>query len=229
MKYNNIKKAKFISRPNRFIAVIEIQGIREICHVKNTGRCKELLIPGAEIFIQEAKNGNRKTKYDLIAVYKGERLINMDSQIPNKVFEEWLGEGILFKEIHYIKSEYQYLNSRFDFYLEYEDKKALIEVKGVTLEENGVVLFPDAPTERGVRHIRHLCQAVADGYEAYIVFIVQMQDVLYFEPNRSTHNAFAEALVKAEEEGVKIIAFDCVVLPDDIKANNLLEVKLFRS
>ncbi|NTW06086.1 MAG: DNA/RNA nuclease SfsA [Peptococcaceae bacterium] len=227
MKYNNIKKAKFISRPNRFIAVIEIQGIQEICHVKNTGRCKELLVPGAEVFIQEAENSNRKTKYDLIAVYKGVRLINIDSQIPNKIFNEWLGEGVLFKNISYLKSEYKYLNSRFDFYLENENKKTLIEVKGVTLEENGVVLFPDAPTERGLKHIKHLCQAVADGYEAYIVFIVQMQDVLYFEPNRSTHSAFAEALVRAEEAGVKIIALDCVVYPDDIKVNNRLEVKLF--
>jgi sugar fermentation stimulation protein A len=229
MKYNNIKKAKFISRPNRFIAIIEIHGLQEVCHVKNTGRCKELLIPGAEIFVQELENRNRKTKYDLIAVYKGQRLINIDSQIPNKIFNEWLGEGVLFKDISYLKAEYQYLNSRFDFYLEHEDKKTLVEVKGVTLEENGVVLFPDAPTERGLKHIRHLCQAVADGYEAYIVFIVQMQDVLYFEPNRSTHNAFAEALLKAEKEGVKIIALDCVVYPDDIRVKSQLEVKLFGS
>jgi sugar fermentation stimulation protein A len=162
MKYKDIKRAKFLSRPNRFIAHIEVEGRPEVCHVKNTGRCHELLIPGADIVIQEVKHPQRKTNYGIIAVYKGQRLINIDSQVPNKVFREWLSESLLFQDINLIKAEYRYGSSRLDFYMASESRKVLVEVKGVTLEEKGVALFPDAPTERGIKHINHLCQAFLD-------------------------------------------------------------------
>lgn len=226
MEYKNIKQGKFISRPNRFIAYIEIDGKTEICHVKNTGRCKELLIPDATVFVQEFDTDHRKTKYDLISVYKGERLINMDSQIPNKVFHEWILTGNLFEEIAFIKPECKYKNSRFDFYIETMKRKIFVEVKGVTLEENGVALFPDAPTERGVKHINELCQCMEDGYEAYIVFVIQMKDVFYFTPNIKTHEAFGEALKKAMEQGVHILALDCEVTENSIIAGDFVEVKL---
>ena len=193
MKYKDIKRAKFLSRPNRFIAHIEVEGRPEVCHVKNTGRCHELLIPGADIVIQEVKHPQRKTNYGIIAVYKGQRLINIDSQVPNKVFREWLSESLLFQDINLIKAEYRYGSSRLDFYMASESRKVLVEVKGVTLEEKGVALFPDAPTERGIKHINHLCQALEEGYEAYLFFIIQMKDVLYFTLTIKTHPAFGEA------------------------------------
>lgn len=226
MEYKNIKQGKFLSRPNRFIAYIEIGEKTEVCHVKNTGRCKELLIPGATVFLQEFDSNHRKTKYDLISVYKGERLINMDSQVPNKVFHEWVLMGNLFKEITLIKPECKYKNSRFDFYIETVTRKIFIEIKGVTLEEDGVVLFPDAPTERGIKHLMELCECVRDGYEAYIVFIIQMKDVLYFTPNIKTHKAFGEALTNARNQGVKIMALDCEVTEHSITAADFVEVKL---
>ncbi len=163
MHYKDVKKAIFIARPNRFIARIEIDGQEEICHVKNTGRCRELLVPGAEVFVQEVSSRTRKTKYDLLGVYKGERLVNIDSQAPNQVFHEWILGSDFLPGINVIKPEYKYLNSRFDFYLEAGDRKILVEVKGVTLERDGVVLFPDAPTERGIKHITELCHAVGEG------------------------------------------------------------------
>lgn len=226
MQYQNIKKAQFLSRPNRFIAHIEIDGRPEICHVKNTGRCRELLTPGASIFVQEVNSVTRKTKYDLIGVYKGERLINIDSQAPNKVFHDWVSSGNYFNDIRLIKPECRYKNSRLDFYIETGRRRILVEVKGVTLEENGVVLFPDAPTERGVKHLADLCQCINEGYEAYIFFIVQMQDVRYFTPNYKTHRGFGEALQKAEKQGVKIIAFDCEVAADSIMAGEFVPVRL---
>ncbi len=226
MRYENIKEAKFISRPNRFIAHIEINGKIEVCHVKNTGRCKELLIPNATIFVQEFDNPNRKTKYDLIAVYKGDRLINMDSQIPNKVFHEWVCQSNLFSENAIIKPETKYGNSRFDFYIEDGDRKAFIEVKGVTLEESGIALFPDAPTERGVKHINELCSCLNDGYEAYIVFIVQMNKIMSFTPNNRTHKAFGDALCYAKKCGVNILALDCSVTTDSISAGEKVNVQL---
>lgn len=229
MEYKNIKQAKFINRPNRFIANIEIDGNIEICHVKNTGRCRELLIPGARIFVQEFDTRTRKTKYDLISVYKGDRLINIDSQVPNKVFHEWLIEGNLIENITLIKPESKYGNSRFDFYIEtHDNRKIFIEVKGVTLEEGGVVLFPDAPTERGVKHISELCQSLNDGYEAYIVFIVQMKDVLYFTPNNKTHKLFGDTLKTAKSKGVKIIALDTWVTEKSICAGDPVEIRLDR-
>ena len=226
MQYENIREAKFISRPNRFIAHIEIDGKEEICHVKNTGRCKELLVRGATVFVQEVSSEKRKTKYDLLGVYKGEKLINIDSQAPNKIFHEWMVESDFFSDINFIKPECQYQKSRLDFYLETSSRKIFAEVKGVTLEKNGVVLFPDAPTERGIKHINELCRAISEGFEAYLVFIIQMKEVLYFTPNRETHPAFAEAVLNAFNRGVKIIALDCEVAADSIVARNFVEVRI---
>ena len=226
MKYNDIKIARFLSRPNRFIANIAIDGKQEICHVKNTGRCRELLIPDATVFVQEVNSANRKTKYDLIVVSKEERLINIDSQVPNKVFHEWVMGNNFFKNINFIRPECKYKSSRLDFYIETDSRKIFVEVKGVTLENNGVALFPDAPTERGVKHITDLCHAINEGFEAYLVFIIQMKDVLYFTPNNETHRAFGDALIKAEKHGVKIIALDCEVAVDYIAARDFVEVRL---
>jgi sugar fermentation stimulation protein A len=226
MVYKNIKEAKFISRPNRFIANIEIDGDTKLCHVKNTGRCKELLIPGSRVFVQEVSSKSRKTKYDLISVYKGEILINIDSQAPNKVFYDWMQDSNYFTDITFIKPESRYKNSRFDFYVETSTRKIFIEIKGVTLEEDGVALFPDAPTERGVRHIKELCESIKNGYEAYIIFIIQMEDVLYFTPNVKTHKAFGDALKNAKKAGVKILALDCKVTENSIIARNFVDVRI---
>ncbi|MGN0399364.1 MAG: DNA/RNA nuclease SfsA [Blautia sp.] len=226
MKYENVEEGCFIKRPNRFIAHVEIQGKEEICHVKNTGRCRELLVPGASVFLQKSDRKERKTAYDLIAVQKGNRLINMDSQIPNKVVEEWLLEGNLFGKEASVRRETKYGNSRFDLYIEQGERKIFMEVKGVTLEENHVVRFPDAPTERGIKHIKELCRCIEDGYEAYLLFVIQMEDVDYFEPNRKTHEAFAEALKEAQEAGVHILAYDCEVKKDLIKLRKPVTVNL---
>lgn len=226
MIYNRIKKARFINRPNRFIANIEVDGQREVCHVKNTGRCKELLVEGAEIYVQEFNNTNRKTKYDLVSVYKGDRLVNIDSQAPNKVFHEFLLKGQLFKDIKFIKPEYKYKSSRFDFYLEAGDKKILVEVKGVTLEEEGVVMFPDAPTERGLKHLNELGESLDEGYEAYVCFIIQMKDVLYFTPNYKTHKVFGDTLKDVVKKGVKAMAIDCLVTSEGLHANQMVGVIL---
>lgn len=224
MKYQNIYPATFIDRPNRFIAHCKIHGTTETCHVKNTGRCKELLLPGAEVFVQKTDNLNRLTKYDLITVKKGNRLINIDSQAPNKVFAEWLAVGGL--KTTMIKPESVYGSSRFDFYAEAGKRKIYIELKGVTLEENGVVLFPDAPTERGVKHVKELCQCMHDGFEAMIVFLVQMENIRYFTPNDKTHAAFGQALREAHRQGVKLMALDCQVTTDSITARNPVEIRL---
>lgn len=217
MKYNSIVKGKFISRPNRFIANVEIDGKTAICHVKNTGRCKELLTPGAEVFLQHFNKPVRKTEYDLISVKKGSRLINMDSQAPNKVFYEWANR--YFDNITLLKPECKYKNSRFDCYIETDNKKIFVEVKGVTLENEGVVMFPDAPTERGVKHINELIDAHSEGYETYIVFVVQMENAKYLTPNRATHPEFADALLNAQKHGVKILCLDCIVKEDELKIN----------
>ncbi|MCH5188547.1 MAG: DNA/RNA nuclease SfsA [Oscillospiraceae bacterium] len=225
MKYDNIFPGEFISRPNRFIANISINGQPEVCHVKNTGRCRELLIPGSSVFVQRSKRQERKTKYDLISVYKGNMLINMDSQAPNKVFGEWANGGY-FGTPTLIRPEYRYKNSRFDFYIETSNRKIFVEVKGVTLEENGVVLFPDAPTERGVKHIRELCDAVNDGYEAYIFFIAQMGRAKLFRPNRRTHPEFAEALLSASKNGVNVACLNCRVTPDTLEIMDHIKTEL---
>ncbi len=216
MKYERIETGRFLERPNRFIAYIEIFGKKETVHVKNTGRCAELLQPGATVYVQKTDNPERKTQWDLIAVEKGDRIVNMDSQVPNKVVEEWLKKGKLFPNATLIRPETTYGNSRFDFYIEIEERRIFMEVKGVTLEEDGVVRFPDAPTERGVKHVEELVEAVKAGYEAYIFFVVQMKDVKYFTPHWKRHAAFGEALKKASQEGVQVLAYDCLVDGDSI-------------
>ena len=187
MRYDNIHKGKFLSRPNRFIANVEIDGKAEVCHVKNTGRCKELLIEGCTVWLEHSDSESRKTAFDLVAVEKGDRLINMDSQAPNKAVGEWLREKMPFGEGFSVYPEKKYGNSRFDFYLESQDRKIFMEVKGCTLEKDGVVLFPDAPTIRGVKHIDELSHCLDEGYESYIMILVQMSDVKYFTPNYDTH------------------------------------------
>lgn len=226
MRYHNTLSATFISRPNRFIANCAIDGKTVACHVKNTGRCQELLVPGAQVILQKSGNQSRKTLYDLIAVYKGTRLINIDSQAPNKVFAEFLQTERLFTDIALIKPEFTYGNSRFDFYINAGNREILVEVKGVTLEESDVVLFPDAPTQRGLKHLQELLLARKNGYEAYVVFIIQMSGVNYFSPNIRTHQAFGAALQAAETQGVKILALDCLVTENSIKAKDYVKVVL---
>ncbi len=226
MTYGQTAEGVFVSRPNRFIAHVDIAGKREICHVKNTGRCKELLVPGARIVLEKSKNPLRKTAYDIIAVYKGDRLINMDSQAPNRVFFEWAKTAGEFADIAFIKPECVYKNSRFDFYLEGETRRVFAEVKGVTLEEDGVVMFPDAPTLRGQKHLTELSDAVRNGYEAYVVFVVQMENCCYFTPNRKTDEAFAKALEQAISDGVRVLCFTCKTTPNSLVADTALPVKL---
>ncbi len=226
MKYENIKKGIFKERINRFIAHVYVDGILEVCHVKNTGRCKEILVEGCEVYLQEFNSDKRKTKFDLISVYKGNRLINIDSQVPNKMFYEWVNKGNLFEDLKKIKPEVFYNKSRFDFYVEHLNKKAFIEVKGVTLEKDGIVLFPDAPTSRGIKHLNELILSKNEGYDAYIVFIIQMENINYFTPNYETHKEFGETLKKCKESGVNIIALDSIVKPDEIYINSNVEIKI---
>lgn len=224
MKYSDIYKGIFLERPNRFIAICEIDGKEETCHVKNTGRCRELLVKGATVYLEKSSNPNRKTQFDLIAVEKNDRLINMDSQIPNFVVAESLNK--IFRDIIFVKQEYKYGNSRFDVYVETKTEKIFVEVKGVTLEDDGVVRFPDAPTERGVKHLKELQNAVKNGYRACVVFLIQMQDVKYFEPNYETHFEFATELKKAHENGVEIFVYDSIVTPEEIVMNNKIKLKM---
>ncbi|MBR3596477.1 MAG: DNA/RNA nuclease SfsA [Clostridia bacterium] len=230
MKYKNVIQGNFISRPNRFIAKVLVDGYQETVHVKNTGRCREIFIPGATVYLSVSDNHARKTKYDLIAVEKttenGTILINTDSQIPNYCAEEFLPHSGLFPSDVKIRREVKYGNSRFDIFAEYEDKKAFIEVKGVTLENDGTALFPDAPTERGVKHIRELIKAKKEGYDAYIMFIIQMDKVHTFSPNTKTHPEFAEALKEAHKNGVKILAYKSEITPDSITVTVPVKVKL---
>ena len=214
MKYNNIVKGRFISRPNRFIALCEIGGEVYKCHVKNTGRCRELLTENAVVYLDKAENEGRKTPYDLVKVCKGDLLVNMDSNAPNKVFHEYIPK--LFKDVVKIKPEYTYGNSRIDFYVETLSDKKLIEIKGVTLENDGIARFPDAPTERGIKHIHELIEAKKAGSDCYIAFIVQMEGMQEFRPNWDTHPAFGEALTDAQNNGVKIIALGCTVTETDL-------------
>ena len=226
MKYKKVVEGRFISRPNRFIAYVEIDGKAETVHVKNTGRCKELLTDNATVYLSVSDNPQRKTKYDLIAVKKGELLINMDSQIPNDVCEKWLKKGFLFSKNAIIKREYTYKKSRFDFYIEDGERKIFLEVKGCTLENEGIASFPDAPTERGVKHIRELISALDDGYEAYIFFVIHMKGITEFRPNDTTHKSFGDALREAKSKGVKILAYDSVVTPDSIEVDREICVNL---
>ena len=214
MKYLKTCRAKFIDRPNRFIAHVELEGNVETVHVKNTGRCKELLIKGVTVILEESDNESRKTKYDLIGVYKENfGLINIDSQAPNKVAKEWLDS----KDYTYIKPEYTYSNSRIDFYMEKENEKYLMEVKGCTLERNGVGYFPDAPTERGVKHIYELIKAKKEGYEVALAFVIQMEGVDKVLPNIDTHPEFGVAMSEAKDAGVDIIFIKCRVYEDKLE------------
>lgn len=216
MTYDNIIKGTFISKPNRFIANVVVNGKMETAHVKNTGRLGELLREGAAIYMQHHEEAARRTKWSLIGVEKDGRLVNIDSQAPNKVMLEWLQTGKLFKNIKRIKKEYSFGGSRIDFFVETDKDKVLIEVKGVTLEIGNIAMFPDAPTERGVKHIFELCDSLKEGYRAFVVFVIQMAGVRYFTPNAATHQAFADALIYADKQGVCILAVDC-----DVGENNL--------
>lgn len=219
MKYTNQYPAIFISRPNRFIATVDIEGTIETVHVKNTGRCRELLIPGVKVMLEKSNNPDRKTKYDLVMVYK-ENLgwVNIDSQMPNALVREWLeSEPEEFSGLTLIKPEYTYGDSRVDFYLERGNEKILIEVKGVTLEIDGIGYFPDAPTERGVKHIRELIKARREGYEAYIAFVIQMNGIKEVRANMNTHMEFGVALEEAQKAGVKVLMLECNVSENEIK------------
>ena len=226
MHYSNIQRATFLRRPNRFIAHIEVDGREEVCHVKNTGRCRELLTDRATIYVEHHDNPNRKTKYSLIAVEKGDLLINMDSQAPNKVVREWLLAKEPFGKVKLMKPECTYGSSRFDFYLETEAEKIFIEVKGVTLEEAGIVSFPDAPTERGIKHLEELRACVEAGYKAAVIFVVQMEGMQHFEPNDKTHPQFGEALRQARKAGVEVLAYECKVTPSSLEITKSIPVVL---
>ena len=233
MNYQHIKKGTFKERPNRFIALVEIEGKEYTVHVKNTGRCKELLIPGVQVLLEydpQAKEKGRKTEYSLVAVYKGERLINMDSQAPNQAAWEWLRDGGLEREtgirVEQICRETTYGQSRFDLSFTVHGQSAFMEVKGVTLEQDGIAMFPDAPTERGVKHLEELSQAVRDGFEAYVLFVIQMKGVTGFKPNDKTHKEFARVLKKAQKAGVKILAYDCRVREDGFVIDQKVPVNL---
>lgn len=215
MKYNSVLQGEFVSRPNRFISNVLIDGIPVVAHVKNTGRCRELLIPGAEVYLEKTDNPHRKTKYDLIGVRKSNGLlINIDSQAPNKVVRGWLNQ----QSLDLIQPEYAYGNSRVDFYLKKGDQSFLMEVKGCTLEKDGIGFFPDAPTERGTKHLKELRRAVSEGYTAAIVFVIQMNGVSEVRPNTETDPQFAKALDEAEKAGVKVLFLMCHVEPDRIEA-----------
>ena len=225
MEYGKMVPGVFLARPNRFIAHVQIDGREEVCHVKNTGRCRELLPPGAEVWCQESDNPARKTKYDLITVKKGDRLINMDSQAPNTAAREWLLAGGL-GEISELRPETVHGDSRFDFSFMKDGKRCFLEVKGVTLENDGICAFPDAPTERGTKHLRGLARAAEEGFGSYVLFVVQMENVRYLHPNDATDPAFGKTLREAAEAGVKILAMDCRVTPGSMMLNKSLPVCL---
>lgn len=226
MDYRNIKKGRFLNRPNRFTAQVEIDGEEHTVHVKNTGRCRELLTPDATVFLEKSNNPLRKTQYDLVAVYKGNILVNMDSQSPNKAVGEWLRSGGLLENPTLVKPETKYGDSRLDFYIENEKEKMYAEVKGVTLEVDGVAKFPDAPTERGRKHLGELIKAKQEGYRAAAIFVIQMKGCKCFTPNTERDPAFAEELKRAYESGVEIIAVDCKVTPESITIDKKTEVLL---
>lgn len=223
MTYSHVRTGIFRSRPNRFIAIVEVDGTDTVCHVKNTGRCKELLIPGCTVVLEQAENPNRKTLYDLIAVYKGDRLINMDSQAPNAVAADFLAARF---PTATIRREVTYGDSRLDFAVDNGDEHWLIEIKGCTLEIDNVGYFPDAPTERGVKHLRHLTRAVEAGYRAAVLFIIQMEGVAAIRPNDLTHPAFGDALRDAADAGVEVWAVDCTVTPSTLTHRHPVPVDL---
>ena len=225
MQYKNMFPGKFLARPNRFIAHVTIGGLEEVVHVKNTGRCRELLPAGAEVWCQRSDNPSRKTKYDLITVRKGSRLINMDSQAPNLAAKEWLAAGGL-GEIKNLRAETKHGDSRFDFSFVRDGKPCFLEVKGCTLENDGICAFPDAPTERGAKHLRGLTEAVKAGYGGYVLFVIQMTDVKYLHPNDATDPEFGKALREAAANGVEVLAVDCDVTADEMKIRNFVPVRL---
>ena len=225
MEYANMLPGKFLARPNRFIAHVEIDGSTQICHVKNTGRCKELLVPGCTVWCQESDKPERKTKFDLIAVQKGHRLINMDSQAPNIATKEWLLAGGLGK-IENLRAEVFQGDSRFDFSFQKDGVTCFLEVKGVTLENGGICAFPDAPTARGVKHLEGLTRLSQEGFGAYVLFVIQMEDVCYLHPNYATDPAFAKALREAAAAGVSVLAMDCAVTPNTMVIQNPVEIRL---
>lgn len=227
MNYGTVVPGRFLARPNRFIAHVELDGQTQICHVKNTGRCRELLVPGAQVYLEDfGPDTKRKTRYDLIAVEKGSLLINMDSQAPNKAVEEFLRAGGLWESPILVRPETKWGNSRFDFYLEQGERKAFLEVKGVTLEQEGLALFPDAPTQRGVKHLEELTAAAAAGFEAYVLFLIQMKGVHTFRPNWELHPQFGQALVQAAQAGVHVLAYDCRVTPSTMVLDAPVPVNL---
>lgn len=238
MRYQDIHKATFLARPNRFIAKVLLDGEELTVHVKNTGRCKELLIPGCTVYLEKSSNPARKTAYDLVAVEKSVgrrfpdatgapyRLINMDSQAPNKLFEEWARAGHFVPGLTLLRPETTWGHSRFDFYWEAGERKGFVEVKGCTLEENGWTYFPDAPTERGVKHLEELLLAKKEGYEAAVCFVIQMADVKGFSPNDCTHPAFGQALRQAAAGGVEVLAYECRVIPEGVYITTKVSITL---
>lgn len=225
MRYGEMVEGIFLRRPNRFIAHVLIDGREAVCHVKNTGRCRELLVPGCRVWCEKSKNPARKTAFDLIAVEKGTRIINMDSQAPNAAAGEWLRAGGL-GPITELRAESFYEDSRFDFSFTLDDRRCYLEVKGVTLENDGVCAFPDAPTLRGAKHLRGLIRAAEEGYGAYVLFVIQMGDVVYLHPNEVTDPAFGDALRSAAAAGVTVMAMDCYVTPDTMELRRRVEVRL---
>jgi len=225
MKYSNMTPGIFLSRPNRFVAHVEIDGQREVVHVKNTGRCRELLPAGAEVWCHRSDNPNRKTKFDLITVRKDQRLINMDSQAPNQAAKEWLLGGGL-GPVEDLKAEVFHGDSRFDFAFTMDGKRCFLEVKGVTLENDGICAFPDAPTERGAKHLRGLTEAAKEGYGAYVLFVIQMTDVKHLHPNDATDPNFGKALREAAANGVTVMAMDCQVTVEEMTIGKPVLVKL---
>lgn len=229
MKYKNpIISGVFLKRINRFVAEVEIAGKKELVHVRNTGRCKEIFLPNSKIFLEEGTGEKRKTKYSLISVYKEDRLINVDSQIVNYVFEEAVQKNQIdfLMDCDLFKREKTYKNSRFDFYYEKGSKKGFIELKGVTLERENDTLFPDAPTTRGQKHLKELIKGVKEGYENYIIFLIQMEDTKIFRPNKETDPAFTETLKEAIEQGVSVLAFDSIISKTSITLNKAIKVKV---
>lgn len=228
MHYPHVCRARFVARPNRFVARVALpDGTEQVVHVKNTGRCRELLVPGAPVYLAESGNPLRKTRYDLIAVEKGPLLVNLDSQAPNRVFAEWAQAGGFRPGLTLLRPETRWGNSRFDFYWEDADgAKGFVEVKGVTLEEGGHARFPDAPTQRGVKHLEELLRCRCQGYEAAVCFVVQMSGMADFAPNDATHPAFGEALRRAAAGGVAILARECAVTPDTLTLTRPVAVRL---
>lgn len=226
MRYSSVRKGKFLKRPNRFIAEVLLDDEIAVCHVKNTGRCRELLVPGATVYLNAASSAKRKTKFDLIAVEKQGLLINMDAQAPNQVFREYVEQGSFLPDVTRVRPEYRLGDSRFDFYMEQGGNRHLVEVKGVTLEEEGIVRFPDAPTERGVKHIKGLTMALKEGFTCWICFVIQMSGAKYLMPNDKTHPEFGQALRAAKAAGVHVVALECDVTPDSLTITHEVPVHL---